>query len=112
MDRINKQRVFNFYNRKNKWMGVIDYKSLAFCVLYLLIIFKVIFSFNISYVLKFYIATIFILPICIFVALNIQEESIIDKLQIIIMFFITRKKYINIKFFSKEKTIYVKNVEK
>lgn len=108
MDRINKQRVFNFYNRTNKWLGIIDYKTLSFCVIYLLIIIKVVFKFNISLFIKLYICLICILPLFIFIILNVQEESIIDKLIIIILFFITRRKFVNMKFFSKEKTIYKK----
>lgn len=112
MERINKQRVFNFYNRKNKWLGIIDYKTLVFGILYAFIMFKIIFGFNLTYELKIYLYINMILPLIIFIILNIHEESIIDKLKVIILFYIFRRKYINIRFFSKNNVIYVKNVEK
>ena len=37
MEKINGQRVFNFYNRKNKWLGIIDYKTLVFGIIYIIL---------------------------------------------------------------------------
>jgi hypothetical protein len=62
--------------------------------------------------MKIYISLNLILPLVIFIVLNIQEDSVVDKLKIIILFFVFRKKYVNLKFFSERKTIYKKNVEK
>lgn len=112
MERINKQRVFNFYNKKSKWLGIVDYKTLVFGILYAFIAFKIIFLLNTTYTIKIYIYINMILPLVIFILLNIQEESIIDKLKVIICFYIFRRRYINMNFFSKQKIIYVKNVEK
>lgn len=112
MERINKQRVFNFYNRKNKWLGLIDYKTLLFCIIYVFIVFKIVFSFNISYITKTYIVVNMFLPLVIFILLNIKEESVIDRLKIIILFYIKRKIYTNVKYYSNDRTIYVKSVEK
>ena len=33
MEKINKQEIFNVYNRKNKWLGIIDYETLEFSVI-------------------------------------------------------------------------------
>lgn len=112
MERINKQRVFNFYNRKNKWLGLIDYKTLLFCLIYIFIIFKLVSVFNISYIAKTYIAANLLLPLIIFVLFNLKEESIIDKLIIIILFYVKRKIYTNNRYFANNKCIYVKSVEK
>ncbi len=112
MERINKQRVFNFYNRKNKWLGIIDYKTLLFCVVYMFIVFKIVLSFNISYITKTYIILNMFIPVIIFIILNLKEESIIDKIKIIILFYIRKKIYINTKYYSNNRVIYVKSVEK
>ena len=81
MERINKQKVYNFYSRKNKWLGLIDYKTLLFCVIYVFIVFKIICLFNISYITKIYIVANLLLPLIIFILFNLKEESIIDKLK-------------------------------
>lgn len=112
MERINKQRVFNFYNRKNKWLGLVDYKTLTFSIVYAIILFKIIFNFNFSYSLKIYLYINLMLPIIIFIILNIQEESIIDKLKIIIIYLASKKIYANCKVHTYSKVIYTKNVEK
>ena len=112
MEKINGQRVFNFYNRKNKWLGIIDYKTLVFGMIYIILVLKLVFSLSISYKIKIYISSNLIIPLIIFVILNVNEESILDKLCIIIKFLISRKIYYNGNFFNKEKTIYAKDVKK
>ena len=39
MKEYNKQNTYQNFNRKNKWMGIIDYKSLLVLVIYMFIIF-------------------------------------------------------------------------
>lgn len=112
MERINKQRVFNFYNKKNKWLGIIDYKTLFFFVAYLLIVFKILNIFNIQIIIKLYIYIIAVLPLVIFILFNLQEESIIEKLKIILIFFISRNIYVSSQNTTFTKNMYVKNVEK
>lgn len=34
MQKINKQKTFNFFKRKTKWLGIIDYKTLTFYNIY------------------------------------------------------------------------------
>lgn len=112
MEKINKQQIYNFYNRKNKWLGIIDYKTLLVFVLYCFVSFKIIFFIPIEVIYKLYILIIVILPFIIFIVLNIQEESIVDKLINIFSFFSKRTTYINYQYHIKLNTIYVKDVEK
>jgi len=112
LERINKQKVYNFYSRKNKWLGLIDYKTLLFCVIYVFIVFKIIGLFNISYITKIYIVANLLLPLIIFILFNLKEESIIDKLIFILLFYVKRKIYTNNIYFTNNKCIYVKSVEK
>lgn len=112
MERINKQEVYNFVNIKNKWLGLIDYKTLLIFGIYSYLITKFAFFLDITYSSRLYIITIFILPFIIFMILNLNEECIIDKFFIIIIFLLKRKIYIKIKNYAKLDTIYVENVEK
>ncbi len=112
MIRINKQKVYNFYGKKKKWLGLVDNMTLFFFVMYLLLVLKLVSLFKIYYVIKIYIIAIFILPFLIFIILNLQEESIIDKFKNIILFYICRCCYLKKMQTSKNNKIYVKNVEK
>lgn len=112
MERINKQEVYNFYRRKNKWLGIIDYKTLSFFIIYFFIITKFVSFLDIYYLYKVYIIINLILPLIIFIIANINEESIVDKLIVIISYFINRKKYIKKEYYAKLIIKYVKNVEK
>lgn len=108
MEKINGQEIYNFYNRKNKWLGMIDYKTLLVLITYVFFIFKVLSLFNIYYLYKVYIITICILPVLIFVLLNINEECVIDKLVIVIFFYLKRKIYIKSEYYAKLNKIYKK----
>ena len=139
MNRINKQKTFNFLNRKNKWLGLIDYKTIVVLLVYIFIIYELISIVVIRAVYKLYIMIVFVLPYIIFMLLNLNEECIIDKLIVIIKFLLKRKKYVNMifytilfaflgariyyvlfnwelyshdLFYTKNNTIYVENVEK
>lgn len=112
MQKINKQKTFNFFKRKTKWLGIIDYKTLTFFIIYILIIIKIINIINISNILKLYIFIYMIVPFIIFILFNIKEESIIDKLFVILIFFIRRKNFIKLKNYAKLDKKYLKNVEK
>lgn len=112
MKRINKQRVYNFYNRKNKWLGLIDYKTLLIFIIYVFIILKLVSSFKIDIIYKSYIVINLILPILIFIIVNINEESIIDKLFNILNYIVNKKIFLNIRYYAKLETIYRKNVKK
>lgn len=108
MEKINGQEIYNFYNRKNKWLGMIDYKSLLVLITYVFFVFKVLSLFNIYYLYKVYIITICILPVLIFVLLNINEECVVDKLVIVIFFYLKRKIYIKSEYYAKLNKIYKK----
>ncbi len=112
MQRINKQKTFNFLKRKNKWMGLIDYKTLLVFIIYIIFLFEIINIFNISNILKLYLFIYFTIPAVIFIFLNLKEESIIDKLIVIIIYFVKRKNFIKIKNYAKLNKKYIKNVEK
>lgn len=112
MERINKQEVYNFVSRKNKWLGLIDYKTLLVFGIYSYLVIKFVFFLDITHILRLYIITIFISPFVIFIILNLNEECIVDKLFVILKFLSKRKIYIKMENYAKLDKIYVNNVEK
>lgn len=111
MERINKQQTYSFLNIKNKWLGIIDYKTLSVFLVYIYVVCYLVNYLNIENIYKLYVIVIFVLPAIIFILLNLNEECIIDKLIIIIKFILKRKLYVNSSFYTKTDIIYVKNVE-
>ncbi len=112
MEKINKQRIYNFYNKKNKWHGIIDYKTLFTFLIYVFILIKIVSIFNIDLLYKAYILITFILPVFIFTLVNINEECVVDKLVTIITYFLKRKIYVKYEYYAKLNKIYVKKVKK
>lgn len=112
MERINRQKTFNFLNKKNKWLGILDYKTIRYLAIYVFIIYELLNLIALQVMVKLYILVIFIFPFCIFIFLNLNEECIVDKFIIIVKFFIKRKKYVNMQFYKNNNTIYVENVKK
>lgn len=108
MEKINGQEIYNFYNKKNKWLGIIDYKTLLVFVIYVVCILKLFSLFTIYYLYKVYIISILILPLIIFILMNINEECAIDKLKIVIFFYLKRKIYIKTEYHAKLNKIYKK----
>lgn len=111
MQRINKQEVYRFLNRKNKWLGIIDYRTLFVFTIYSLIILKATFSLGIDILYKLYISIILILPFIIFIIVNINEEDILNKLRIIIMYYLNNKIFVKGEYKAKLDTTYIKNVD-
>ena len=85
--RINKQQIFNFYNKTHKWHGLIDYKSLTIIAVYIF------------------------LCIYLVINMNINEDCVIEKLVTIILYLLTKRVYTKSIDFKEKKTIYKKNVE-
>ena len=108
MEKINGQEVFNFYNKRSKWLGIIDYKTLSILIIYILSIIKILSLFSFYYLYKVYIIAFLVLPVIIFILMNINEECIIDKLLIVIFFYLKRKIYIKSEYYAKLNKIYKK----
>ena len=96
-------QINNIFNRKNKWMGIIDYKSLLVLVIYMFIIFSAIRVLNLSLKLSMYLFLFFTVPIISAVIINVNNEVAIDVILIIIKFYIKKKIFINKKEIKKEK---------
>ena len=111
MKEYNIQNTYQNFNRKNKWMGIIDYKSLLVLVIYMFIIFSAIRVLNLSLKLSMYLFLFFTVPIISAVIINVNNEVAIDVILIIIKFYIKKKIFINKKEIKKEKIkLYKKQV--
>jgi len=91
---MNEKEMFMNYKRNNKWMGIIDYKSLAFLVAYLAAIWNVIDFFCIPLEYKMYILITLSIPVSVLLCININSESAIDVVIIVIKFKLKNKIYV------------------
>ena len=90
--RINKQQIFNFYNKTHKWHGLVI-------------------NMNITNTLKLYVIIILVLPVIIFTLLNINEDCVIEKLVTIVCYLLSKRVYTKSIDFKEKETIYKKNAE-
>lgn len=100
---IEKKQIYASYKSQNKWLGIIDYKSLTIIIIYTLIIFLFIKNLNFNFTLSFYIFSIFVSPVFVILCFNIKDDSAIDILIIIIIFLRKRKIYTNLNQLSTKK---------
>lgn len=87
-------KVFQNFNRKSRWRGIIDYKSLIFLVVYVFGLWNITNLFNISMMYKLYILIIFTIPLAVFMFAYISEESVVDILVNILKYLFRRKWYV------------------
>jgi len=93
--KVNKKRIYSNFNRINKWLGIIDYKTLWIIGIYASIIFFILSKINIQMQIKLYIFAFFSLPVfAMFICSDINQDSIFDMFRVIIAFLIKRTIYI------------------
>lgn len=102
---MNEKEIFMNYKRNNKWLGIIDYKSLTFLVIYLVVIWNGIDFFGIKLEYKIYIFVCAAIPVSVMLCININSESAIDVVITILKFGFKNKIYVN-------NYLYVKDVDK
>jgi len=89
-------KVFQNFNRKSRWKGIIDYKSLIFLVVYVFGLWNITNLFIISMMYRIYILIIFTIPVAVFMFAYISEESVVDILFNILKYSFRRKWYVYI----------------
>lgn len=95
---MKKKNIYYNFNRKNKWLGIIDYKSLLVIVIYIILVINAIRIFNISFDIAIYILIFATLPVIVIFTIDVNNETCIDMLLIILKFFINKRIYTNIKY--------------
>lgn len=91
---MNKKRIYSNYKRKHKWLGIIDYKSLVFLIIYLFILYNLISIIPLQIMHKIYLFLFLSIPLLSIFIININNENVIDTLIIIINFYINKKIFI------------------
>lgn len=111
MKELNKQYIYLNYNRKNKWLGIIDYKSLMFLTIYIFIIIDILKITHLPFQVSIYIFLFLVVPIVGVIFINVNNEVVIDVIFLIFKFYIAKGMFVNDMHLKKFKHIYYKNME-
>lgn len=108
---MNEKRIYSNYKRSNKYLGIIDYRSLVFLAIYLVILWYGINLFNISIDIKIYLFMFLSIPFIVFLYVNNNSDTAIDVIYNIFKFIFKSKIYVdckdtNINLYGK----YIKNI--
>jgi hypothetical protein len=101
-----KKRIYANYKRGNKWLGIIDYKSLSFIIIYAVVIFFILKNINLKLKYSFYFFVIFMSPVISLITINLKNESAIDAMITVLKFIFNRKIFVNTKYIKKDMDIY------
>ena len=80
-------------NRNNKWLGIIDYKSLIILLLFLFLMWNVLGVFLHNDIYRIYILIILIIPLLGLFYANKSEENLSNVLYIILRYLLIPKVY-------------------
>lgn len=105
-----KVQIYSNFKRQNRFMGIIDYKSLCILIIYMLILGFCINIFNISIMTKICMYITFLIPFLALIMINADQISAIDIIINIFKFILSPKIYVkNLKYYkSKISGIYVR----
>lgn len=94
---MNEKETFMNYKRNNRWLGIIDYKSLVALIIYLIVLWNLLNLTFISLEYKIYIFISLSIPVIVLLCIHINDESAIDVIIIILKFSLKNKIYIDTK---------------
>ena len=104
--KINERMMYTSYKRENKWLGIIDYKTLCIILIYVFIIISVLEIVNLDLEKSLYIFLFLTVPFVAVMFININNESTISVVLAILKFVINRGIYVDKKFHKINKKIY------
>ncbi len=90
---MEKQQIFPSFRRQNKWLGIIDYKSLIIFGIYLYLIYIICIALNLPTKIVLSIIIIATVPLFAIYISNDKEESIVDIMLVVLRFYLSNKKY-------------------
>ena len=108
MKEYNRQPIYKNFNRKNKWFGIIDYKSLVILLIYVFCVITILKFINLKLEYLIYIFLFCTVPVISAVFININNEVAIDVIIIIVKFYIKKVVFVYIK----DKKYYKNNMYK
>ena len=91
----NIKMIYSNFNRKNRFLGIIDYKSLVIFLIYVLLIYVFLEKMSINLEFKIYIFLFLVIPVFALFFINLNNESVIDTIIIMIIFLFNKKIYID-----------------
>lgn len=86
--------IYADLKRKNKWLGILEYRSMIFIILYFFIVIYLLLHISIKTDIKIVIGTFLTIPVGILFYVNKDQESIIDMLVTISLFYYRRGIYL------------------
>ena len=89
-----KTRAYGGLKRKNRFLGIIDYKTLVMLLGYMWIVWKIGEKIFISWIYRGYFCLFLIMPVIGFVYANKNEEDISHIIYVIIKFLVSPKLYV------------------
>lgn len=92
----NKIRIYKNYKRNNKWLGLIDYKTLCFLIVYVFLMLLFLKYLPINTKIKIYTFVISVIPVVSLFVINSSGESAIDTLIVVLKFVISKKVFVKI----------------
>lgn len=98
MQKINEQRIYSNYKRNLKFLGIIDYQSLVVIVIYIIAIISILKILPLSIELTIYIFMFMVIPVIAIFCININNESTIEVLIIIIKFILNKKIFVKLEY--------------
>ena len=90
-EKINEKIMYTMYKRNSKWLGIIDYKSLCFILIYMFILINILDFLNLNLETSIYIFLFLTVPVICILVININQESAITVIFYIFKFFLNRK---------------------
>ena len=96
MQKTNEQRIYSNYKRNLKFLGVIDYQSLVVIVVYVIIVISILKILTLTLEFTIYTFMFMVIPVIAIFCININNESTIDVLFIIIKFILNKKYFVKL----------------
>lgn len=90
---MKKEETFPSFRRQNKWLGIIDYKSLIVFGIYILAIYQTCGFLKLSLKVTVVIVIMSIIPIIAIYFTSTKEESVIDVIFVVMRFCFSKKTY-------------------
>lgn len=95
MKEFNKQYIYQNFNRNNKWIGIIDYKSLLVIIIYVFCVFAIIRLLHFNMKVSIYLFIGFTVPVISIIVIHINNDVAIDVIIVIITFYIKKKFFVH-----------------
>ncbi len=102
--------MYSNYKRENRFLGIIDYKSLWFCVIYSFVIFVICGFLPIKLEYAIYVFIFMVVPVIAIFCVNINNESAVDVILTIFEFIFKSKIYVRKDYICDFKSVIYKKI--